>query len=139
MSLVMLLNFIAHDVMAHYMLIALEGAKAWPLHALNILISGGTIFALIKLGANRFLYSAIFLYAIYNQLVLFEYVISPVGFHANYVIVARIQMLFELLFMILISGAGSYVWNRLKPSHSYRYFVDRIFADRFRLGLARLV
>ena len=137
-SIVMFVNFIAHDVMAHYMLIALDGAKSWPLHALNVLISGGTIFVLIKLGASRYLYSAIFLYALYNYAVLCEFIMWPIGFHANYVYVARVQMLLELLFMTLISEIGKYVWNRLRPSHNYLYLIDRVFADRFRLGLERL-
>ena len=137
-ALVMLINFIAHDLMAYYVLIALDGAKSWPLHALNILISGLTIIILVKLGANKYLYSAIFIYALYNHLVLCEFIMTGIGFHANYVLFARVQMIFELLYMILFSEIGRYACNRIKPSNNYRYLVDRIFADRFGMGLKRL-
>lgn len=133
-SLVMLLNFIIHDVTANYVLAILDGAPSWPLHALNILISGATIAALVKLGANRFLYSAIFCYALYNYLVLCEFVISPVGFHANYIPAARVQMIFELLFMVLISYLGKYLYGIFRPSNNYGALIDRIFTNRIRLG-----
>lgn len=133
-ALVMLLNFVVHDVTAKYVLEILNGAPSWPLHALNILISGATIFALVKLGANRLLYSAIFTYAIYNYSVICEFIISPVGFHANYIPFARIQMIIELIFMALIGYSGNYVYKIFRPRSNYSDFVSRVFTNRIRLG-----
>lgn len=137
-SLVMLINFIAHDVVAYYTLLALNSAPSWPLHALNILISGLTIILLVKLGANKSLYFAIFLYSLYNYVVICEFIIAPVGFHVYYIPVARAQMILELLFMILISKVGRYAFHKINPFGNYRYLIDCIFADRFRMGFKRL-
>lgn len=141
-TLTILINFIAFELSARYILELLNGAPSWPLHAVYILISGVTIICLVKLSASRFLYSVMFLFSLYNFFILFEFIWHPVGFHANYVITARVQMIFELIFMILMSRIASYVWDKFKPNDNdndnYNYFIDRLFISRFRLGLTRL-
>lgn len=137
-ALTILINFIAFELSARYMLDLLNGAPSWPLHAVYILISGLTIICLVKLGASRLLYSVMFLFSLYNFFILFEFIWHPIGFHDNYVITARVQMIFELVFMILMSRVASYVWDKFKPDNNYNYFIDRLFISSFRVGFTRL-
>ncbi len=132
-ALVIFFNFVIGYLTAIKVLEILDGAKAWPLHALYIIISGLTIITLLKLGGSMLLNSALFAFSLYNLAIIFEFIGSGVGFHANYVVVARVQMVVELLFLLSMSKVVLYGWNRFKPTNSYSYFLDRLFASRFSL------
>lgn len=133
-ALVMLANFVAHELMAVRVLEMLDGGKAWPVHALNVLISGATIYLLVFLGASKYLYSAIFIYAVYNFAILLEFIFYGVGFHGNYIAFARFQMRIELVFMLLISYIGAYAYQFFRPGDNYRDIVTSVFSVRSRMG-----
>lgn len=132
-------NFMAFELAAATTLQEL----GYPLHVAYVLISGLTVGVLVRLRASAPLFAIMFLFSMYNLFVVIEYPMKAylgftVGFHNNFIPVARANMIVELLFMFLISKGPAYVWNLFRPNSKYNYFVDRFFSDCFRMGFQRL-
>jgi len=143
-AMVLFVNFMAFEIAAVNILEALDGAKAWPLYAVYAVISGLTVLALRYLKASVPLFVIMFLFSVYNLMVVIEYPLYDtfgftLGFHSNFTIVAKANMIIELLFMLLISKGSAYVWSIFKPDSKYHYFIDRFLSDSFRMGNERLV
>ncbi len=136
---IIFLNFVSFEIASKYILAALNGGPSWPLHAVYVIIGGVTVAALHKLGCTRFVYWVIFLFATYNLVIISEFKWGSIGFHANFVVIARCQMAIELLSMLIMNKGCKHVWAQLNTDRSYTYLVDRIFINRFRLGFKRSV
>jgi hypothetical protein len=137
--LVVFLNFALFEFLSSPILVALDGAEAWPLHAVYVVVGGLTVAVLAKLGCTRFVYWAIFLFSVYNLAIISEYKWGSIGFHDNFTVIARCQMVIELLSMLIMNKGSRYVWAQLHTDRSYNYLVDRIFINRFRLGFKRSI
>lgn len=115
-----------------------------PLHVAYVIISGLTVVALVHLKASPPLYVIMFLFSVYNLMIVIEYPMYDyfgftVGFYDNFIPVARANMIIELLFMFLISKGSAYVWSLFRPNSKYNYFIDRFFSDCWRVGHKGLV
>ena len=137
---VLFVNFMAFEAAASTGLQEL----GYPLHAAYVIISGLTVVALVYLKASPPLYVIMFLFSVYNLLIVIEYPMYDyfgftVGFYDNFIPVARANMAIELLFMFLISKGSAYVWSKFRPNRKYHYFIDRFFSDSWRMGHKRLV
>lgn len=137
-------NFLVYEAAAINILEALDGARAWPLHAVYCVISGLTVWVLVRLRASPPLFVITLLFSVYNLFVVIDYLLYDyfsftLGFHDNFKPVARTQMVIELLFMFLISKWSAYVWNMFRPDRKYHYFIDRFLSDCFRMGNKGLV
>jgi len=142
-AMVLFVNFMVFEASANTILKALGDAPAWPLHAVYATLSGLTVLALVYLKASPPLYFIMFLYSVYNLVVVIEYPLYDsfgftLGFHDNFIPIARAQMIIELLFMFLISKGSAYVWSKFRPNSKYHYFIDRFFSDCWRMGHKRL-
>lgn len=139
-AFVLFINFMAFEAVASTGLREL----GYPLHAVYTVIAGLTVLALRYLRASPALFVIMFLFSLYNLLVVVDYKLyehfgSTVGFYDNFIPVARANMVIELLFMFLISKGGAYVWNLFKPDRKYHYLIDRFFSDCWRMGHKGLV
>lgn len=142
---VLLLNFMITEAFAIAILKALggpEGDPAWPLYTTYVVISFFTILVLRYLRASPAFYTIMFLYSLYNIIVVIEFPLNNYvefkWFNNNRESVAQAQMIIELLFMFLISHGGAYVWSKFRPNRKYHYFIDRICSDCWRMGSKRL-
>ena len=132
--LVLFFNFALSEFSANSILDYLDGRPSWPLHAVYALISGLTVMALSRMGCTKFLYWAIYLFAIINYVIISEFIWGSIGFHDNFAMIAKSQMVIELMSMLIMNKGSRYVWAQLNSDRSYVYIVDRIFVNRFRLG-----
>jgi len=115
----------------------------YPLHVAYVIISGLTVVALVRLKTSPPLYVIMFLFSVYNLLVVIEYPMYDyfgytIGFYDNFIPVARANMIIELIFMFLISKGSAYVWSMFRPDRKYHYFIDRFFSHSWRMGSKRL-
>lgn len=136
---IIFLNFVAHEMVSRPILHYLDGSDSWPLHAVYVLIGGTTFMTLARIGCTRFLYWSIFIFSVYNLIIISEFMWINFGFHNNFVKVARYQMAIELLSMLIMNQGSRYVWTKLNTDRSYVYAVDRLFVNRFRLGFERSI
>jgi len=134
-SIVLLLNFVLFNITQHYILAALGGKPAMILHAAYVLIGGLTVISLVKLKASPPLFITSFLFSVYNLSIVSEFVFfGSIGFHDNFIAVAKTQMVIELLIMFMMSRGGLYVCRRLYSKSDYIHIVDRFFRSGLRLG-----
>lgn len=142
-ALLLFVNFLAFEASARGILDLLDGDKAWPLHAVYAVLAGLTVLILRYLRASPPLYVIMFLFSVYNLIVVIEYPLYEnfgftLGFHNNFIAVARANMVFELLFMFLISKGSAYVWSLFKPNSNYNHTIDRFLSHSWRMGSKRL-
>jgi len=140
---VLFVNFLLPKAAANIILPILDGDEAWPLHAVYAFMAGLTVLILRYLKASPPLYIIMFLFSVYNFVIVIEYPLYDhygftLGFHDNFIPIARGQMAIELLFMFLISKWSAYVWSMFKPNRKYNYFIDRFLSHSWRMGSKRL-
>jgi len=140
---VLFVNFMLFEAVATTMLNAWGNAATVPLHAAYTVIAGLTVLALVHLKASPPLYVIMFLFSVYNLVIVIEfpfydYFGFTLGFHDNFISVARANMIFELTFMFVISKGPAYVWSKFRPNRKYHYFIDRFFSHSWRMGSKRL-
>ena len=137
-SLLLLINFIYFKVFAGLISVHQSQLPEEATHMVYMLISGLTVVGLVKLKSFLPLYTLMACFSLYNFLIILEYRFGAFGFHANFVPIARAQMVIELLIMFAISKGGRYVWRAFNDDRDYHYFIDRLFAVCFRLGSKRM-
>jgi len=138
-NIVLLLNFVLFNITSHYILAALEDKPAMILHAVYVLIGGLTVMSLVKLKASPPIYITSFLFSVYNLSIVSEFVFfGSIGFHDNFIAVAKTQMVIELLIMFITGVGGLYVCRGLYSKSNYIRFINEFFRSGTWLGNQRL-
>jgi len=138
-NMLLALNFTLFELSSHFILSFLAGRPSMILHAIYVLIGGLTVISLVKLKSAPPLFITTFLFSVYNLAIVSEFVfLGSLGFHDNFEIVARTQMIIELLIMCLTGVGGLYVFRGLLPKSNYIHRINELFRSSVRMGGKRL-
>jgi hypothetical protein len=127
-SLIILCEFLAHDIAVLLMPDAISAEYGYPIFLAYATINLSALYLIKRYKPHFFITLLLLINLGYNMLIVWAYSTTGWGvFHANFTPVARVIMIFELAYMMFIGRA--YAMLHYKLTKSSDPYIDRLFCS----------